>query len=163
MDRLICSNIEVLDQLEMVLSQLGGSNFKKQLKVLNNSTIGQHVRHILEFYQCLICAKKSGTVNYDGRLRNLQIEADLSYTFGIIKEIKTEIPQIDKLQNIILFADDMTIPSTCYRELYYLLEHTVHHLAIINIAISSDFATVKVPQHFGVAYSTIKHQQHQSA
>jgi uncharacterized damage-inducible protein DinB len=51
------------------------------------------------------------------------------------------------------------VTTTFQRELTYLIEHSIHHLAIISIALRDSFATIEVPKYFGVAFSTIIHQE----
>jgi hypothetical protein len=54
--------------------------------------------------------------------------------------------------------------NTSYnRELVYNLEHAIHHMAIMKIAVDNAFPQVQMPENFGVAYSTIRYQQQQCA
>ena len=47
-----CKN--VLGQLSRVTNEIKESDFIKPVPSLNQSTLGQHVRHTLEFFICLI-------------------------------------------------------------------------------------------------------------
>ena len=51
------------------------------------------------------------------------------------------------------------INTTLYRELQYNVEHAVHHMAIIKIALINNFGDVEIPASFGIAHSTIKYQR----
>jgi uncharacterized damage-inducible protein DinB len=160
-------NTEILEQLAAVLAQLSPADYKKELKVLNTGTIGQHVRHILEFYGCLLQGATCGCVDYDSRQRNLRLEADHAYALDYLAQIDL---QISKLQAIpvklaIGFGCEQAqqIPTSMERELTYLIEHSIHHLAIIKIALVSNFEAVQIPQNFGVAYSTIQYHKNKSA
>ncbi len=55
-------------------------------------------------------------------------------------------------------APDVAIPSLFYRELLYNIEHAVHHMAILRIALEADFPHVPLAEHSGVAYSTVQHR-----
>jgi hypothetical protein len=44
------------------------------------------------------------------------------------------------------------------RELLYNLEHAIHHMALIQVAVRQAFPALTLPAHFGVAYSTVQHQ-----
>lgn len=156
------SNTAILNQLRSVLGQLGTTDYKKHLKILNSS-IGQHSRHILEFYLCLFNGFDTGEVCYDTRQRDLQIENDLDYSITILDQIIEKLDGIQVNQNVNLvtsFEQDIAqvVQSNYGRELVYLIEHTIHHLAIINIALQESFPNVIVPANFGVAFSTIKHR-----
>jgi hypothetical protein len=53
----------------------------------------------------------------------------------------------------------LEIPTSFNRELVYLIEHTIHHLAIIKIGLNEAFPTIEIPENFGVAYSTIRFKE----
>lgn len=43
----------------------------------------------------------------------------------------------------------------------YNIEHTIHHLALIKVGLKLVYPDLDLPNHFGVAPSTIKFQQAQ--
>ncbi|HEY1055494.1 MAG TPA: hypothetical protein VGE24_10170, partial [Emticicia sp.] len=85
------ASIEVINQLRNLLNQLSSTEYTEKLTVLNNSSIGQHVRHTIEFFQCLIKGSSIGIVDYDGRERNLLIETNLLFTRNILADIELSI------------------------------------------------------------------------
>ena len=57
-------------------------------------------------------------------------------------------------------TDQQVEVSTCLaRELVYNIEHAIHHMAIIRMALIQEFPDINVDSNFGIAYSTIKFQQ----
>ena len=52
----------------------------------------------------------------------------------------------------------MDVSSSFFRELTYLIEHTIHHLAIIKIGLNEVYPAIEIPKNFGVAHSTIRYQ-----
>ena len=42
-----------LFELKSILNQVKDSDYSKTLMILENGTLGRHVRHVLEFYECL--------------------------------------------------------------------------------------------------------------
>ena len=40
------------------------------------------------------------------------------------------------------------------------VEHAIHHMALIQVAVKNAFGHIELPPHFGVAYSTVQHQSH---
>lgn len=151
-------------QLKSVLEQLNNSQFSSQLNVLNNSTIGMHVRHILEFYICLINSKHSHSVNYDNRKRDTLLEVSISDCIKTISKILHFLNEVENDFDVKLTANysvhdeskKVELNSTFYRELLYNVEHTVHHLAIIKIGLNALDVNLKVEKSFGVAASTIR-------
>ncbi|TCL63605.1 hypothetical protein EV196_109231, partial [Mariniflexile fucanivorans] len=67
---------ENLNEIKNVLLQLTNEQFTFQSTTLFGATIGQHVRHIIEFYQSVFSGFEAKTINYDNRVRNLSIETD---------------------------------------------------------------------------------------
>jgi uncharacterized damage-inducible protein DinB len=147
--------------LNLILEQLSADDYSTNLKLLNGSSIGAHVRHILEFYICLSEGFQTGTVNYDDQKRCSILESNPDHTKTVINELEDTFSENTlknkPIVNIIEFNDQKIISqSSLNRELVYLIEHTIHHYAIINIALQTHFTHVEVPQNFGIAYSTAK-------
>jgi len=149
-----------LFELKAILSQVVDTDYSKKIAVIENGTLGKHVRHILEFYECLFMSNKSDTVCYDDRKRNLLLEENLGFACDYIDEIATQIERIEVDKRILLKskygATEIEIESTLFREITYNIEHTVHHLAIIRIAISFEFKYIDLSSTFGYADSTVQ-------
>ena len=155
---------DTFSQLRSIIDQLSTDQFSQKLQLLNFSSIGQHVRHVLEFYICLSQGINSGMVDYDKRVRNLSIETDPKYAISILDELSTvfcceEIEDTALTNSIEYNGVSLVANSSVSRELIYLIEHSIHHYAIIGIALRSHFNHVSKPENFGVAYSTTKHKQ----
>lgn len=153
----------VFVQLSETLNQLSNEEYMQPSKILIDATIGQHVRHIIELFQCLEKGYDEGIVNYEKRKRDYQIESDKELASALLKDIYKNLDRENK--EIILEAEDycdsmqvVAIPSNYYRELAYNLEHTIHHMALIRVGVN-EVSSVKLPDEFGVAYSTIKYRQ----
>jgi hypothetical protein len=154
-------SIQVLTQLQDLIKNLQPAQYSQRLTVFNGSSIGGHTRHIIEFYECLLNSLESGIVNYDARLRDLQVEQNRDYALEIIRrnikkleksiQPNTPISLVQKFGN----APEMRIPSTFCREEAYLIEHSIHHFALIRIGVQENFAEVPICANFGVAYSTL--------
>lgn len=154
------SSLNTLEQFKSVLEQLTVEHFSQPCDVLFNSTIGQHTRHIIELYQCLLNGYEEDEVCYDKRERNKQIEEDLHYAIEQITAIQNTLKRPDKDMMLIqIFGkDQISIKSNYYREVLYNLEHTIHHKALIKIGIKH-FCCIDIPSSFGVAPSTIEHKK----
>lgn len=156
-----------MDQIDGVISQLSDEQYCRVLPVLNAS-IGQHVRHTLEFFICLIEAKNKEVLSYDSRRRDTYIEQEITSARNIIRSIKTFLSNNEPDRSLKMEVDyeihpkdSISIPSTFYRELAYNIEHAVHHMALIKIGVHTTYDWVKLPNHFGVASSTVRYQKQQ--
>ena len=153
---------QVFVQLSQTLTELSNDEYRQPSKVLLNATIGEHVRHIIELFQCLEKGYDEGIVNYEKRKRDYQIETNKELAAASLKTVYQNIERPNK--EIILEAEDyydtmeiVSIPSNYYRELAYNLEHTIHHMALIRVGVN-EVSSVELPGEFGVAYSTVKYR-----
>ncbi|MBP6286709.1 MAG: DinB family protein [Ferruginibacter sp.] len=152
---------EALNEIVAVLDQLPGQEqYSAPCASLSNATIGQHTRHVIELYQCLLAGYAGGVVNYDDRKRNRLYENDKNEAIAAIREIQDKLEQADKpLQVVCEAAGDNTVIASNYnREVLYNLEHCIHHQALIRVALIST-GSVLVPDQFGVAPSTIQYRR----
>jgi uncharacterized damage-inducible protein DinB len=158
-----CAN--TLSQLADLVSQIEGADFVKPSEALGNSTIGQHLRHTLEFFICFEKGFENGLINYDKRAHDKLIESDKFIALSTINRIADFISQLKerslKLEvGYDLHADNyITIDTTATRELVYNIEHAVHHMAIMKIGIREVASYVTLPSDFGIAASTVRHKE----
>lgn len=150
----------LLEQLQFVIEGLTNQQYTQPVKVLSQSTIGQHTRHILEFFIELNKGYESRVVDYDKRIRNHAIESDKFFAINALHEIadNLEKPDRDLILNVEYGpdADQRAQVITNYlRELVYNMEHTVHHMALIRIGVEA-ISEFEIPAEFGVAASTLK-------
>ncbi|MEM1296135.1 MAG: DinB family protein [Verrucomicrobiota bacterium] len=128
-------------------------------------TIGGHIRHCLDHFERLMEGLPSGKVDYDCRERGgpseVEPEAACQRILLITNLLLQAEDNLDEDQEIIVKLDcggedAHWKRSTVGRELQFLVSHMVHHFAIIGImcqAIGKD-----LPENFGLAPSTIRHQ-----
>lgn len=141
--------LNLLDQLQSVTAKLSDQQYTTPSPLLSNSTIGQHTRHIIEFFLELDKGYDTGIINYDKRNRDHAIESDRHFAIYQIYAISKSLDKPDK--TLLLEAEAVTIDTNYYRELLYNLEHIVHHMALMRVAIN-----IPLPESFGVASSTLK-------
>jgi uncharacterized damage-inducible protein DinB len=158
-----CAN--TLSQLADLVNQIEETDFVKPSDALGNSTIGQHLRHTLEFFICLEDGFENGVVNYDKRAHDKLIESDKFIALSTINRMTDFVSQLKekslKLEvGYDLQAEDyITIDTTATRELVYNIEHAVHHMAIMKIGIREVARYVTLPSDFGIAASTVRHKE----
>ncbi|WP_322970894.1 DinB family protein [Faecalibacter sp. LW9] len=151
-----------LHQLEDILVQLNDEEYSAPLRILNGQSIGKHVRHIVEFYGCLIHAKTN--VCYDARERDEKIENSTTYCIQYIHQLLQAIELLNLNESIYLKQlvndEPIEIGTTISREMIYCIDHSIHHFAIIKIAIQHHLPTIIFDKNFGIAYSTIQYNHH---
>lgn len=163
--------ILVLDDLRCYLGSIEPVTYQGRLDLLSGSTIGQHTRHIIEFFSCLLeqsIESETPVISYASRRRDLRIESEPEYALQLVNEICEKLMDLHPDQPCLLDCaehgqDNLLVPSTIGRELIYTIEHTIHHLAIVKIALRATLPTLPLPEHFGVAPSTIRYRQESCA
>ena len=157
---------ENLIEIKSVLLQLTNKQYTFQSKTLFGATIGQHVRHILEFYQSIFGGLESKVVNYDNRERNLSIETDTKIAIQVIDKICSKLREDNCDTQMILegnfCADEgnqIKIETSFLRELAYCLEHSIHHQALIKVGLLEVKCLNFVDDTFGLAPATIRHRK----
>lgn len=155
-----------LAELKMLLQQLPNEEYSRASTMLSSGTIGQHIRHILEFYMAVVNARDTGVVSYDNRQRELLIETDVAYAIQRIDKISECLNTLNIRAVILLDGNysikensSNSIKTTVERELVYNLEHSIHHQALIKVALIDFGLSDLVSQNFGVAPSTIRNNQ----
>jgi uncharacterized damage-inducible protein DinB len=157
--------LAVLKNIKQLCSLLTKEEYSQSIDLLSGSSIGQHLRHVVEFYQCLLNSDLEASVDYENRQRNTLIETLPTFAENCIDQLieKLEITSFEQKIYVVhnLGADKHLYESSMARELYYLSEHTVHHFALIKIGIQTCFKHISLPKNFGVADSTVKHLEGQ--
>ena len=148
-----------LNELIDLLNQLSQTEYSNSCVQLSNATVGEHIRHIIEMFQCLENQYDIGIVNYDKRERNTRIQTETSFAIENIALIQQNLDKKNKSIMLIQIIDgeEIRIESNYFRELLYNLEHCIHHQALIKVAILQ-CETVTIDPNFGVARSTIEYR-----
>ena len=55
--------------------------------------------------------------------------------------------------------DDLKVQSNYHRELAYNIEHAIHHMALIKLAIRKQCKYIVLPEHFRIVSSTVRHSR----
>lgn len=127
-----------LDELIYLLDQLTDKEYSEVRDALNNATIGEHTRIIIEKFQCLENSYDSGILNYDKRELNELLQTETKSAKEQITELKTGL----KSENKTIYLEQVInglairIQSSYYRELLYNLECCNHYQALIKAVIS---------------------------
>ena len=162
---LVQQNTALLEQGIQLLREIPDRAYTSHAGDAPAPALGPHFRHCLEFFGCFFDGLDRRIVDYGSRARRRDLETDRSVairelertierlselppeTFGQALELRREVPAKE--------GRTESFGSTIGRELQFLLSHTVHHYALIALALRLEGHTV--PAEFGVAPSTLEH------
>ena len=153
---------KVFGQLAASLCQLKPGVYVQPSPALSGHTIGQHVRHIIELFQCLENGYEQGLVNYEKRKRDLAIENDPALACRLLDKILVTLSRPDRplmLEASYGETSSLVLSTNYYREIAYNLEHTIHHMALIRIGIRDNGSEQTLPEGYGIASSTLQHRR----
>ncbi|MGY5353973.1 DinB family protein [Wenyingzhuangia sp. IMCC45467] len=102
------------------------------------SSIGGHMRHILDMFNCIFIGYHSGTVDLTKRDRNINVETFPSYGTEYLDAIIQHLSSLNEadLNNPIKVIDDLgggccAVNSTLGAVLAQAQSHAIHHYATI--------------------------------
>lgn len=156
---------QLQDQLQglvRLLQQLTDEQYTRKIRHLGQATIGGHSRHIIEIVQCVLSGYETGRVDYIHRYRNTELEMNRSAAIQLIQEVERMLNKTDR--SLELFMETATgvlqnsLLTTYLREIIYSIEHTVHHLALIKVALT-EMELSLADETFGIAYSTMLYRK----
>jgi hypothetical protein len=152
----------VFVQISGTLLQLSDIEYARPCTSLFGNAIGEHVRHIIELFQCVENGCDGGLVNYDRRKRDILMENDRRIAQKWLKEIQDGLNRPHKELVLQACYDDVSneqfsLSTNYFREIAYNLEHAIHHLALIRTGLN-EVSRIRLPDDFGVATFTIKYR-----
>jgi len=154
------SSIQTIEQFKEILSKLSQEDYVRPCAELSNATIGQHTRHLIELYQCLINGYDAAQICYDKRKRDTKIQEEIDFAIVQLCNVQKQLEKPNKELKVSyeLGEDEVFLESNYFREVMYNLEHAIHHHALIKVGINV-MTTLELPESFGVAPSTMQHRK----
>jgi hypothetical protein len=151
-----------LEQLAVVVGSMAPEDYCCCLFPGASGSIGQHVRHCLDHVTALVSADSAPCLSYDKRDRGTPIETDPVQALRRIQVLRIKV-LVDRWSSrldepvcvVTTVAHDGTVSntmSTLGRELAFVLDHVIHHQAMIGLLAS--IQGVAVPHGFGFSPST---------
>jgi len=157
------ANIEVLGQLKELLTCCRSLYCRTPGSSV--AGIGEHVRHVLDHYRAFQAGMLSDCVDYNYRTRNSIEETDpliaSQHIDGLVdwlagNELMPATIQVISEINLLHSHSEKMI-STPARELLYLINHSIHHMAYAALLAKTN--DIAVPAHIGLAPSTVSYQR----
>lgn len=109
-----------LENIEL-LRQLTNNEYTQQNPELSNATIGEHMRHIIELFGCLIENYENGIINYDKRKRDILIQTNKNNAISILEKYLDELNKPNKSLSLVhnCYSTCELLPTNYFRELIY--------------------------------------------
>lgn len=141
MNNTTTASLEVVEQLITFISDMTKSEYQFIAKPLFTSTIGQHLRHIVDLYRAIQLGLDSRVINYDYRRRGALIETDRHEGIKELESLRSWLQTLDStafdmpvsINSEISLSQQTseTYISSLGRELNFASSHLIHHLAIM--------------------------------
>jgi len=165
------ATLTMASQIKELLQEIDAADYARPLDIFKGATLGQHVRHIIDFYRCLLRDTSQGVVDYANRDRETDVETDPGYAIHALIEITGKVEALQEQQSIQVLADFSSQPdesrplvlSSIGRELMFAYDHAVHHLAMIRIGLRTALPEFVFDENLGMAPSTLKYRAHINA
>ena len=164
---LLQSVVETLSQGEVLLAEISDEHYTRRIPVVFNASIGEHYRHCLDHFRSLRDVAAAGDLDYDHRERGTLVERDRFTALNATRELRESYKNLNPCflsrqlavtcKTSYSASGSQNSPSTVGREIMYTIAHAVHHYALIGVM--GGTMGISMPAGFGVAPSTLKHQQ----
>jgi uncharacterized damage-inducible protein DinB len=154
--------IALLEQVRDVITLLPVGVYRARPAARVSGSVGEHVRHCLDHVAAITAALEGDTLSYDRRLRGTSVETDPGTAVNEIERLFHRLDRLDDtawqrpvIVSALLNANapPALVRSTIAREVAFVVQHTIHHCALI--ALLLEWQGWHVPYGFGVAPSTL--------
>jgi uncharacterized damage-inducible protein DinB len=154
-----------LRDLRSLLSAITQTHYTARAgELFAHSSVGGHVRHVLDHARALADSFSVAPIDYDTRARGTTIETDLAAADAELARLVSIFDQLGALDADFPVtvrvlpskdAQPLSLSSTLARELAFVLSHTIHHNATIRSMLLA--LGCGTPESFGYAPSTLAH------
>ncbi len=169
--RIVDAAIAILAQGEDLLRALSAETYTRPVPLAFNACIGGHYRHCLDHFTSLLRSLDAEEVDYDQRERDMRIESQPDFALALTRQLRARFDQLPlgaldmkvraRCEVSYAHGDSPETGSTFGREMVYAIAHATHHYALISVM--ARLMDAKLPEHFGIAPSTVAHKARQAA
>ena len=152
--------------LEVLSLVADDGTYRYVLPAPYSASVGQHYRHVIDHFTCLMRGLLTGVIDYDNRPRELRVEISIDEaryaTASLIAYVgaltTTEIEASCAVLYSVGYREEkpIVIETVVAREIAFCVSHAVHHFAIVRLV--CDELALALPAEIGVAPSTLKHR-----
>ena len=136
---IIQSSIHTLNKSKTLLTSLTDDVLSDHSVSPYYSCIGSHIRHIVDFYDCILSGLAEKKVDLIDRKRDEKMHRDCNYAMHHVDRVLQALTMINEqdIHTVISVTDDLGLGKT---DIPYTLgalfaqsnSHAIHHYAIIN-------------------------------
>ncbi|MEM6687005.1 MAG: hypothetical protein AAF617_14585, partial [Bacteroidota bacterium] len=126
------------------------------------SSVGSHIRHVLDFYNCIFIGLANNYVDLTSRARDQRIENDCTCAIKEVEVVASKLKSLSdaNLNSLITVADDLgngpvALQYTLGALLSQANSHTIHHYAIVAYILDQLDVNIK-DENFGYNPTTPK-------
>ncbi|WP_223033208.1 hypothetical protein [Hanstruepera marina] len=137
MNTLIKANLKTLQKASFLLSNLSNTILTDKSISPYYSSVGSHIRHVLDFYDCIL--KPIQVFDLTARCRNIDVESNCEAALTYLEVLKNKLKNLENvdLKKEVVVLDDLGIGKVEIVYTYSALlaqanSHAIHHYAIIN-------------------------------
>jgi len=157
---------EVLQQGLNLLAQVEETTYGKLVGPPYRASLGQHYRHVLDHFLCLVAGVETLEIDYDRRGRDVRLETSRECACAATEKLIRAFQAYDDemmerpcgVRYSVGYGDvePIRLPSVVAREVAFCVGHAVHHYAIIRLLCSELGANLE--PELGIAPSTLKYR-----
>ena len=138
MNIIIQSALKTLEKSEYLLNSLSNNQLCNASIPPYYSSIGTHIRHILDFYDCIYNVSTENKIDLTARSRNKTVESNCDCAKDYLEKILNTLKSVERdVNQKVIVIDDLGLGKI---EMLYTFgallaqanSHTIHHYAIIS-------------------------------
>ena len=160
--RLLQFSIDVLDQALVLVA-----SHEQTVDPDYATPVGAHLRHIIEHYEALLSPAEPGSVDYDQRPRDRELEHQPAVARIRLEALQARLrkwpdAQLDAPLQVRGLGGqdgdfDFAVSSSFGRELVFVASHAIHHYALVRAHCKQH--GIPVNAQFGRAPGTVAHER----
>ena len=137
MNSLIKANLNTLQKASNLLSNLSDKVLSDDSIPPYYSSVGSHIRHVLDFYDCIL--KPKNKFDLTSRCRYIEVETNCETAITYLDDINYRLNNLNiiDMKKEVIVVDDLGVGKEEITYTYSALlaqanSHAIHHYAIIN-------------------------------
>lgn len=139
MDIIIQSSIHTLKKSKSLLKDLTDDQLSNHSISPYYSCIGSHLKHILDFYDCILKGLNTKSIDLIGRKRDERIHNECIYALSNVERVINALKKLEGVDfdKIYLVSDDLGLGKVSIKYTFGAIlaqanSHAIHHYAIIS-------------------------------
>jgi len=133
MSKLRESAVEVLEQFRDLILAIR----RQSQPVYARSGVGRHLRHVVDHFRAFEVGLESGVIDYNLRSRSSPLETDSEVALDELQGLILRLHSVNAADLPVTIVSEICcsqcintrIDGTTSRELLFLIQHSIHHLA----------------------------------